>query len=113
MNRVRMNSKYYNNFKEKFCMKIQMSETNGKTSIDVKFENEELQWAQNKPETFDKFVNNLKEMYISNIELAKTKNNNFITSLQKGIETVNNISNNLYNYYINQNGEDIPDLPYK
>ena len=55
-----MNSLYYNNFKEKFYMKIQMSETNGKTSIDVKFENEELQWAQNKPETFDKFVNNLK-----------------------------------------------------
>ena len=94
-------------------MKIQMSETNGKTSIDVKFENEELQWAQNKPETFDKFVNNLKEMYISNIELVKTKNNNFITSLQKGIETVNNISNNLYNYYTDQNGKEIPDLPYK
>ena len=94
-------------------MKIQMSETNGKTSIDVKFENEELQWAQNKPETFDKFVNNLKEMYISNIELVKTKNNNFITSLQKGIETVNNISNNLYNYYINQSDEEVPDLPYK
>ena len=113
MNRVRMNSLYYNNFKEKFCMKIQMFETNGKTSIDVKFENEELQWAQNKPETFDKFVNNLKEMYISNIELAKTKNNNFITSLQKGIETVNNISNNLHNYYINQNDEEVLDLPYK
>ena len=94
-------------------MKIQMSETNGKTSIDVKFENEELQWAQNKPETFDKFVNNLKEMYISNIELAKTKNNNFITSLQKEIETVNNISNNLHNYYINQNDEEVLDLPYK
>ena len=94
-------------------MKIQMSETNGKTSIDVKFENEELQWAQNKPETFDKFVNNLKEMYISNIELVKTKNNNFITSLQKGIETINNISNNLYNYYINQNDEEVLDLPYK
>ena len=94
-------------------MKIQMSETNGKTSIDVKFENEELQWAQNKPETFDKFVNNLKEMYISNNELAKTKNVNFITSLQKGIETVNNISNNLYNYYINQNDEEVPDLSYK
>ena len=94
-------------------MKIQMSETNGKTSIDVKFENEELQWAQNKPETFDKFVNNLKEMYISNIDLAKTKNINFITSLQKGIETVNNISNNLYNYYTDQNGEEVPDLPYK
>lgn len=94
-------------------MKIQMSETNGKTSIDVKFENEELQWAQNKPETFDKFVNNLKEMYISNIELVKTKNNNFITSLQKGIETVNNISNNLNNYYINQNDEEVLDLPYK
>lgn len=94
-------------------MKIQMSETNGKTSIDVKFENEELQWAQNKPETFDKFVNNLKEMYISNIELAKTKNNNFITSLQKEIETVNNISNKLHNYYINQNDEEVLDLPYK
>ena len=94
-------------------MKIQMSETNGKTSIDVKFENEELQWAQNKPETFDKFVNNLKEMYISNIELVKTKNNNFITSLQKGIETVNNINNNLHNYYINQNDEEVLDLPYK
>ena len=94
-------------------MKIQMSETNGKTSIDVKFENEELQWAQNKPETFDKFVNNLKEMYISNIELVKTKNNNFITSLQKEIETVNNISNNLHNYYINQNDEEVLDLPYK
>ena len=94
-------------------MKIQMSETNGKTSIDVKFENEELQWAQNKPETFDKFINNLKEMYISNNELVKTKNNNYITSLQKGIETVNNISNNLYNYYTNQNDDEVLDLPYK
>ena len=94
-------------------MKIQMSETNGKTSIDVKFENEELQWAQNKPETFDKFINNLKEMYISNVELVKTKNINFVTSLQKGIETVNNISNNLYNYYINQSDEEVLDLPYK
>lgn len=93
-------------------MRIQMSEINGKTSIDVKFENEELQWAQNKPETFDKFVNNLKEMYISNTELAKTKNANFVASLQKGIETVNNISNNLYNYYINQNDEEVLDLPY-
>ena len=94
-------------------MKIQMSETNGKTSIDVKFENEELQWAQNKPETFDKFINNLKEMYISNVDLAKTKNINFVTSLQKGIETVNNISNNLYNYYTNQNDDEVLDLPYK
>ena len=94
-------------------MRIQMSETNGKTSIDIKFENEELQWAQNKPETFDKFVNNLKEMYISSNELVKTKNVNFITSLQKEIETVNNISNNLYNYYINQNDEEDIDLPYK
>ena len=93
-------------------MRIQMSEINGKTSIDVKFENEELQWAQNKPETFDKFVNNLKEMYISNTELAKTKNANFVASLQKGIETVNNISNNLYNNYINQNDEEVLDLPY-
>ena len=42
-----------------------------------------------------------------------TKNNNFITSLQKGIETVNNISNNLHNYYINQNDEEVLDLPYK
>ena len=94
-------------------MKIQMSEINGKTSIDVKFENEELQWAQNKPETFDKFINNLKEMYISNNELVKTKNINFVTSLQKGIETVNNISNNLYNYYTNQNDDEVLDLPYK
>ena len=92
-------------------MKIQMFETNGKTSIDVKFENEELQWAQNKPETFDKFINNLKEMYISNNELVKTKNINFVTSLQKGIETVNNISNNLYNYYTNnQNDGEVIDL---
>ena len=94
-------------------MKIQMFEINGKTSIDVKFENEELQWAQNKPETFDKFINNLKEMYISNNELVKTKNINFVTSLQKGIETVNNISNNLYNYYTNQNDDEVLDLPYK
>ena len=94
-------------------MKIQMSEINGKTSIDVKFENEELQWAQSKPETFDKFINNLKEMYISNVELVKTKNINFVTSLQKGIETVNNISNNLYNYYTNQNDDEVLDLPYK
>ena len=92
-------------------MKIQMFETNGKTSIDVKFENEALQWAQNKPETFDKFINNLKEMYISNNELVKTKNINFVTSLQKGIETVNNISNNLYNYYTNnQNDGEVIDL---
>ena len=96
-------------------MKIKMSEINGKSSIDVEFENEELQWSQNKPETFEKFINNLKEMFISNNELSKTKNINFVTSLQKGIETVNSISNNLYNYYTNQSGEEVevPDLPYK
>lgn len=96
-------------------MKIKFSEINGKSSIDVEFENEELQWAQNKPETFEKFINNLKEMFINNNELLKTKNINFVASLQKGIETVNSISNNLYNYYTNQNGEgeEVPDLPYK
>ena len=72
-----------------------------------------MDWAKNNPNSFDNFVNNLKEMYISNVDLAKTKNINFVTSLQKGIETVNNISNNLHNYYINQNDEEVLDLPYK
>ena len=116
-------------------MKIQMSETNGKTSIDVKFENEELQWAQNKPETFDKFVNNLKEICITSSNnkkeilineknnekeiLINEKNNKkemrnaILPPIIKGIETINNISNNLYNYYTDQNGEEVSDLPYK
>ena len=93
-------------------MKINFSESNGKTSIDVKFENEELQLAQNNPESFNNFIDSAKEMYISNTELLKTKNINFVANLQKGIETINNITSKLYDYYTNENGEDVPDLPH-
>ena len=79
-----------------------------------------IQFVEDKPKKIkrgiievQRFINNMKEMYISNNELVKTKNINFVTSLQKGIETVNNISNNLYNYYTNQNDDEVLDLPYK
>ena len=84
-------------------------------NFQMNLEPEELELAKSNPESFDKFVNTLKEMYISNNELLKTKNINLVTSLQKGIETIHDISNKLYNCYINQIGEveDVPDLPYK
>ena len=126
-------------------MKINFSE-DGNLVADVKFEENEMDWAKNNPNSFDNFVNNLKEMFVTSSNnkkeihindknnekeilineknnekeiLINEKNNEkemrnaMLPPLIKGIETVNNISNNLYNYYINQNGEDIPDLPYK
>ena len=39
--------------------------------------------------------------------------NAILPPIIKGIETINNISNNLYNYYTDQNSEEVPDLPYK
>ncbi len=82
-------------------------------NFEMKIEPEELELAKSNPESFDKFVNTFKETYISNNELLKTKNINLVTSLQKGIETITDISNKLYNYYINQNDEEVIDLPYK
>ena len=104
-------------------MKINFSE-DGNLVVDVKFEENELEWATNKTDSFDNFVNNLKEICITSSNnkkeiLINEKNNKkemrnaILPPIIKGIETINNISNNLYNYYTDQNGEEIPDLPYK
>lgn len=104
-------------------MKINFSE-DGNLVVDVKFEENELEWATNKTDSFDNFVNNLKEICITSSNNKKEirineKNNEkemrnaILPTIVKGMETVNNISNNLYNYYINLNGEEVPDLPYK
>ena len=104
-------------------MKINFSK-DGNFTVDVKFEENELNWANNKTDSFDNFVNNLKEMFVTSNNNEKEirineKNNEkemrnaILPTIVKGMETVNNISNNLYNYYINQNGEEVPDLPYK
>ena len=104
-------------------MKINFSE-DGNLVVDVKFEENELEWATNKTDSFDNFVNNLKEICITSSNNKKEirineKNNEkemrnaILPTIVKGMETINNISNNLYNYYINQNGEEVPDLPYK
>ena len=104
-------------------MKINFSE-DGNLVVDVKFEENELEWATNKTDSFDNFVNNLKEICITSSNNKKEirineKNNEkemrnaILPPIIKGIETINNISNNLYNYYTDQNGEEVPDLPYK
>ena len=108
-------------------MKINFSE-DGNLVADVKFEENEMDWAKNNPNSFDNFVNNLKEMFVTSSnnkkeihindknnekEIQLSKNNTILPTIAKGMETINNISNNLYNYYINQNGEEVPDLPYK
>ena len=93
-------------------MKINFSE-DGNLVVDVKFEENELDWAKNKTDSFDNFVNNLKEMYITSSNNKKEMHNAILPPLIKGMETISNISNNLYNYYVNQNGEDVPNLPYK
>lgn len=97
-------------------MKINFSE-DGNLVVDVKFEEKELEWAANKTDSFDNFVNNLKEIFITSSnnkkEIKMSKDNMILPTIVKGMETINNISNNLYNYYINQNGEEVPDLPYK
>ena len=104
-------------------MKINFSE-DGNLVVDVKFEENELEWATNKTDSFDNFVNNLKEICITSSNnkkeiLINEKNNKkemrnaILPPIIKGIETINNISNNLYNYYTDQNGEEVPDLPYK
>ena len=104
-------------------MKINFSE-DGNLVVDVKFEENELDWAKNNTSSFDNFVNNLKEICTTSSNnkkeiLINEKNNEkemrnaMLPPLIKGIETINNISNNLYNYYINENGDEVPDLPYK
>ena len=115
-------------------MKINFSE-DGNLVVDVKFEENELEWATNKTDSFDNFVNNLKEICITSSNNKKEirineknnekeiiineKNNEkemrnaIVPPIIKGIETINNISNNLYKYYTDQNGEEVPDLPYK
>lgn len=97
-------------------MKINFSE-DGNLVVDVKFEEKELEWAANKTDSFDNFVNNLKEIFITSSnnkkEIKMSKDNMILPTIVKGMETINNISNNLYNYYINQNGEEVPDLQYK
>ena len=97
-------------------MKINFSE-DGNLVVDVKFEENELEWATNKTDSFDNFVNNLKEICITSSnnkkEMKINKDNTVLPTIVKGMETINNISNNLYNYYINQNGEEVPNLPYK
>jgi hypothetical protein len=108
-------------------MKINFSE-DGNLVADVKFEENEMDWAKNNPNSFDNFVNNLKEMFVTSSnnkkeihindknnekEMQLSKNNTILPTIAKGMETINNISNNLYNYYVNQNGEEVPDLPYK
>ena len=108
-------------------MEINFSE-DGNLVADVKFEENEMDWAKNNPNSFDNFVNNLKEMFVTSSnnkkeihindknnekEIQLSKNNTILPTIAKGMETINNISNNLYNYYVNQNGEEVPDLPYK
>ena len=108
-------------------MKINFSE-DGNLVADVKFEENEMDWAKNNPNSFDNFVNNLKEMFVTSSnnkkeihindknnekEIQLSKNNTILPTIAKGMETINNISNNLYNYYVNQNGDEVPDLPYK
>ena len=104
-------------------MKINFSE-DGNLAINVKFEENELEWAKNNANSFDNLINSLKEVLIisSNNEKEirineknneKEMRNAILPPIIKGIETINNISNNLYNYYTDQNGDEIPDLLYK
>ena len=104
-------------------MKINFSE-DGNLAVNVKFEENELDWAKNNANSFDNLINSLKEVLIisSNNEKEirineknneKEMRNAILPPIIKGIETINNISNNLYNYYTDQNGEEVPDLPYK
>ena len=100
-------------------MKINFSE-DGNLVADVKFEENELNWAKNNPNSFDNFVNNLKEMFVTSSNNKKEirinekeVRNEILPQIIKGMEIINNISNNLYNCYINETGEKVPDLPYK
>lgn len=93
-------------------MKINFSE-DGNLVVDVKFEENELEWAKNKTESFDNFVNNLKEICVTSSNNKKEMRAAILPPLLKGIETISNISTNLYNYYTNHNDEEVPDLPYK
>ena len=104
-------------------MKINFSE-DGNLAVDVKFEENELDWAKNNANSFDNLINSLKEVLIisnnNEKEIRINEKNNekemrnaILPPIIKGIETINNISNNLYNYYTDQNGEEVPDLPYK
>ena len=104
-------------------MKINFSE-DGNLAVNVKFEENELDWAKNNANSFDNLINSLKEVLIisSNNEKEirineknneKEMRNAILPPIIKGIETINNISNDLYNYYTDQNGDEVPDLPYK
>ena len=104
-------------------MKINFSE-DGNLAVNVKFEENELDWAKNNANSFDNLINSLKEVLIisSNNEKEirineknneKEMRNAILPPIIKGIETINNISNNLYNYYTDQNSDEVPDLPYK
>ena len=104
-------------------MRISFSE-DGNLVADVKFEENELDWAKNNASSFDNLITSLKEVLITssnnNKEVRINDKNNekemrtaMLPPIIKGIETINNISNNLYNYYTDQNGEEVPDLPYK
>lgn len=104
-------------------MKINFSE-DGNLAVDVKFEENELDWAKNNASSFDNLITSLKEVLITSSNNKKEvrindKNNEkeirtaMLPPILKGIETINNISNNMYNYYTDQNGEEVPDLPYK
>ena len=106
-------------------MKINFSEDG--IGVDVKFEENELDWAKNNANSFDNLITSLKEVLITSNNNEKEirineKNNEkemrnaILPPIIKGIETINNISNNLYNCYINQNGEEkveVSDLPCK
>ena len=104
-------------------MKINFSE-DGNLAVNVKFEENELEWVKNNANSFDNLINSLKEVLIisSNNEKEirineknneKEMRNAILPPIIKGIETINNISNNLYNYYTDRNGDEVPDLPYK
>ena len=82
-------------------MKINFSE-DGNLIVDVKFEENELEWAANKTDSFDNFVNNLKEICITSSNnkkeiLINEKNNKkeirnaILPPIIKGIETINNM----------------------
>ena len=45
--------------------------------------------------------------------MKKEIRNTILPTIVKGMEIINNISNNLYNYYTNETGEKVPDLPHK
>ena len=79
-------------------MKINFSK-DGNFTVDVKFEENELNWANNKTDSFDNFVNNLKEMFVTSsnnkkeIHINDKNNENKNSNLSKII--FQKIANNL------------------